>query len=200
MRLGCIAVLVGGYLLWAGGQGLYTVAKNRKPFEVSCQSYPQVQPSQEWLELTGCSLSLLDASYTETSGSVTELFIPARGESDAEGSPVHVLVATKDPELLGLANQLVKIEDQGEMMRFSLEHGDRMFPTRDVTGLVRYGVDLDDDERAQLQGLDDALAENFVILDEGKEPGFGKSLGMFGGGAVLMLVSGGILVGSGQKS
>jgi hypothetical protein len=65
---------------------------------------------------------------------------------------------------------------------------------------VRYGVDLDDDERAQLQGLDDALAENFVILDEGKEPGFGKSLGMFGGGAVLMLVSGGILVGSGQKS
>jgi hypothetical protein len=200
MRLGCIAVLVGGYLLWAGGQGLYTVAKNRKPFEVSCQSYAQVRPSQEWLELTGCSLSLLDASYTETSGTVTELFIPARGESDAEGAPIHVLVATKDPELLGLANQLVKIEDQGEMMRFSLEHSDKMFPTRDVRGLVRYGVDLDDDERAQLKGLDDALAENFVILDEGKEPGVGKSLGMFGGGAVLMLVSGGILVGSSRKS
>jgi hypothetical protein len=200
MRLGCIAVLVGGYLLWSGGQGLYTSAKNREPFSVSCQSYPQVKPSQEWLELTGCSLSLLEASYTETSGSVTELFIPARGEAEEEGSTIHILVATKDAELLGLANQLLKIEDQGEMMQFSLEHRDKIFPTRNVSGLVRYGVDLDDDERAELKGLDDTLTEDFVILDEGKEPGLGRSLGMFGGGVVIVLVTGGALIGSSSKS
>jgi hypothetical protein len=50
-----------------------------------------------------------------------------------------------------------------------------------VEGLVRYGVDLDDSDRA---GLDDALASDFVIVDEGKKPGFAKSLGFLGVGAM----------------
>lgn len=203
MRLGCIAVLVGFYLLWTGGQGLYTAVKNHDPLEVACQSYSEVGPSQEWLTLTGCSLNLLEASYTETGGKVTELFIPARparparGDAEAEDdAPIHILVATKDSELLALANQLIQIEDQAGMMRFALEHGDKMFPARNVSGLIRYGVDLDDDERAQLKSLDASLHEDFVILDEGKTPGFGRSLGFFSGGVLLVLITGAGLVGS----
>jgi hypothetical protein len=197
MRLGCIAALVGLYLLWTGGQGLYTAVKNREPFQVACQNYGEVRPSQEWLELTGCSLNLLEASYTETGGSVTELFIPARGENeDGDGTPIHVLVATKDPDLLGIANQLIKIEDETEMMKFAVENGDKMFPTRNVSGLVRYGVDLDDDERSQLKNLDANLSENFVIVDEGKSPGFGRAVGFLSGGVVLVLITGAALVGS----
>jgi hypothetical protein len=201
MRLGLIAVLGGLYLLWSGGQGLYTALKNREPFQVACQNYGDVKPSREWVALTGCSLSLMEASYIESGGTVEELFIPARGEGQEEGAPIHVLVATKDPDLLAAANQLIKIEDETELMKFAVEHHEQMFRTKDVTGLVRYGVDLDDSDRAKLKSLDATLAENFVILDDGRSPGYGRSLGFMTGGALLVIVTGvGVLGSGGSKS
>ena len=62
--------------------------------------------------------------------------------------------------------------------------------------MVRYGVDLDDSERADLAGLDDTLASDFVIVDEGKEPGLATSLGFLGGGVVLLLGVGAVAAGS----
>jgi hypothetical protein len=200
MQLGCLAILGGLYLLWAGGQGIYTAATNREPFQVACGSYGEVKPSSEWLELTGCSLSLMEASYTEVDGKVVELFIPARGENSQEGSTVHVLVATKDATLLSLANQLISIQDEQALMTFAMQNGQVMGTQRDVRGLVRYGVDLDDDEAAQLKNLDSTLAPDFIILDDGKEPALGLPLGMFGGGAVLVVIAGAIFVGGSGKS
>lgn len=200
MQLGCLAILGGLYLLWAGGQGIYTAVTNREPLQVACDSYGEVKPTSEWLELTGCTLSLMEASYTEENKRVVELFIPARGENSQEGSPIHVLVATKDPTLLSLANQLITIEDEQALMTFAMQNNQALGAQRDVRGLVRYGVDLDDDERDQLKNLDSTLAPDFVILDDGKQPGLGLPLGMFSGGAVLVVVAGAMLAGGSGKS
>ncbi len=62
--------------------------------------------------------------------------------------------------------------------------------------MVRYGVDLDDSDRAELAGLDAALASDFVIVDDGKDPGFAKSLGFLGGGIVLLLGVGAVAAGN----
>jgi hypothetical protein len=200
MRLGIVAVIGGLYLLWSGGQGLYTALKNREPFEVACQNYGDVKPSKEWVVLKGCSLSLMEASYMESGGTVEELFIPARGEGEEEGAPIHVLVATKDADLLSAANQLIKMQDESEMMKFAVENHEKMFRTVDVKGLIRYGVDLDDSDRDKLKNLDATLVEDFVILDDGKAPGYGRSLGFFAGGALLVVFTGvGVLGSSGSK-
>jgi hypothetical protein len=196
MRLGCLAIIGALYLIWSGGQGLYAVVKNRTPAEIPCGDYEDVMPSQEWLRLTGCSLDVLDSSYMENNGRIVELFIPARGRGGREGDVIYVLVATKDETLLSVANRMMEIEDEAEAMRFYLENRGTLTATRDVEGLVRYGVDLDDDHREQLAGLDSTLAPNFVILDEGKKPRFGKSLGFLGGGLVILLITGGIAAGS----
>lgn len=187
MQLGCLVAFGALYLMWMGGQGLYTSIKNRAPMELACENYDDVKPSKEWLKLTGCELNVLESSYMEQNDKVVELFIPARGPGEDEGDPIYVLVATEDEELLGLADEMMSLESEAELITYFARHRDRLYVKRDVQGLVRYGVDLDDSDRADLAGLDDSLAADFVIIDDGKKPGFAKSLGFLGGGTVLLL-------------
>jgi hypothetical protein len=200
MRLGCIAVLAGLYLIWSGVHGLWTAVRNREPFEVSCRDYADRKPTKEWLRLTGCTMSLMEASYTENGGKATEIFLPARGAQELEGTRAHVLVATKDGTLLSVANQLLETKDEAALMRYALDHHEQILSTRDIEGLVRRGVDLDDEERTKLESLDATLAEDFVILDEGRTPGVMGPLGLFAGGAVLLFFSAFALAPTGAKS
>jgi hypothetical protein len=187
MQLGCLAAIGALYLMWMGGQGLYTSVKNRAPMELACGSYDEVKPNREWLKLTGCELNVMESSYMEENGKVVELFIPARGPGEEEGDPIYVLLATDDNELLAVTNEMMKLESEAELMSYFAKHRSKLFFTRDVEGLVRYGVNLDDSDRADLAGLDDTLAADFVIVDDGKKPGFGKSLAFLGGGVALLL-------------
>ena len=198
MQLGCLVVFGALYMVWMGGQGLYTSIKNREPMELACGHYGEVKPNREWVKLTDCELDVMESSYMEESGKVVELFIPARGPGEEEGDTIDVLVATKDAELLAAVNQLVLLESEVELTRFIAERGRELHVIRDVQGLVRYGVDLDESDRADLQGLDGNLAEDFVIIDDGNDPGFMKSVGIFGGGIVLLLGVG--AVAAGQES
>ncbi len=196
MQLGCIAAIGALYLMWMGGQGLYTSVKNRTPMELACEHYDDVKPNKEWLRLTGCELNLMESSYLEENGKAVELFIPARGPGEEEGDPISVLVATDDKELLALTNEMMNFETERELMRYAARNRSKLHLKRDVQGLVRYGVDLDDSDRAELAGLDAALASDFVIVDDGKDPGFAKSLGFLGGGIVLLLGVGAVAAGT----
>ena len=195
MQLGCIAAIGAFYLMWMGGQGLYTSAKNRAPMELACEHDDDVKPNKEWLRLTGCDLNLMESSYMEENGKAVELFIPARGPGEDEGDPIYVLVATDDKELLALTNEMMNFETERELMSYFARNRSKLHFKRDVQGLVRYGVDLDDSDRAELAGLDAALASDFVIVDDGKDPGFAKSLGFLGGGIVLLLGVGAVAAG-----
>ncbi len=196
MQLGCIAAIGALYLMWMGGQGLYTSVKNRTPMELACEHYDDVKPNKEWLRLTGCDLNLMESSYKEENGKAVELFIPARGPGEKEGDPIYVLLATDDEDLLALTNEMMNFETERELMNYFSKHRSKLHFKRDVQGLVRYGVDLDDSDRAELAGLDAALAPDFVIVDDGKDPAFAKSLGFLGGGIVLFLGVAAVAAGS----
>ena len=196
MQLGCLAVIGALYLMWMGGQGLYTSMKNRTPMELPCGNYDEVKPNKEWLKLTGCELNVIESSYMEENGKITELYIPARAPGEQEGDTIYILVATDDSELIAMTNEMVQLGSEAELMSYFSRNRSKLYFTKDVQGLVRYGVDLDDSERADLAGLDDTLASDFVIVDDGKEPGFGKSLGFLGGGIVLLLGVGAVAAGS----
>ena len=196
MQLGCLAAIGALYLMWMGGQGLYTSIKNRAPMELACENYDEVKPSKEWLRLTGCELNVMESSYMEENGKITELYIPARGPGEEEGDPIYVLLATDDAELLAMTNEMMNLSSEQELMSYFSRNRSKLYFTRDVEGLVRYGVDLDDSDRAELAGLDDTLASDFVIVDDGEEPGFAKSLGFLGGGIVLLLGVGAVAAGN----
>jgi len=111
-----------------------------------------------------------------------------------------VLVATKDADLLAVANELTEIESDAALIELAARHRDAFFATRNVSGLVRYGVDLDESERDELESLDAGLAESFVILDEGRAPGYGWPMGTLASGLVLLFVAGGSIVGGGSEA
>jgi len=190
-RLGCLGAIGAVFLLWSGGQGAYTAVTNWDPTQMSCKDYLARRPSGIWLKLEGCQVSLIEGSYFERGGRIEELFLPLRPADEPEqekSQKIQVLLSTKDPKLLNLARQLRDIKDQGQFLKFALENRDQVFAKKNVEGLMRFGVDLDDDDRKKLAGLDKELAADFLILDEGKKPSFATSLGMLGGGLVLALV------------
>jgi hypothetical protein len=187
-RLGCLGVGLAVFLLWSGGQGAYTAITNWNPTRMSCQDYLRQRPDAEWLQLERCAVNLIEGSYFERNGKIEELFMPLRAAEEQEsdkGQKVQMLLASKDPELLRLAQQLKDIKDQGEFLRLAVEKRDQIYAQRSVEGLVRFGVDLDKDDREKLANLDKELAPDFLILDEGKRPSFGTSLAMVGGGLVV---------------
>lgn len=58
---------------------------------------------------------------------------------------------------------------------------------RDVSGLIRFGMDEDSKTRSKLEGLDMNLAKDFVILNDGEKPDLLKGVLMLAGGLVLGL-------------
>ncbi|HEX2570433.1 MAG TPA: hypothetical protein VH877_12820 [Polyangia bacterium] len=184
MRLLIFLFLIMVGLLWGGGQGLYTVFANRAPTTMSIAEYTRTRPSGKWLRLTDCSLSLLDAMHREVAQKPVELFIPARDPGDDEKSKVQVLVATKDPALLEVYRRLSSEKDEKAVETISAEFG-KVFQHRDVQGLVRFGFDLDEEDREKLASLTASLAPDFVIIDEGEKPQVAFAFARLAGGLML---------------
>jgi hypothetical protein len=186
-RLGCflIAAVIG--LFWAGGQNFYTGITNRTPTKATVAEYAKTRPTAHWLHLTGARLMITDAMYRTSSkgasGSVQELFIPVRAEPDGAGTCV-VLFSTKDAGLMTLHQQLQSASTKEQAIGFLQHHKDKIF-NREIKGLVRYGIDLKDEERRKLANLDKSLAPDFIILNDGAEPSMAAGIGMLAGGAVL---------------
>jgi hypothetical protein len=130
---------------------------------------------------------ITDAMYRQnkTSKSVEELFIPVRSESESAASErCAVLLATRDPGLITLYQQIESSRSKEEAIGY-LEHHKNKFVNREIKGLVKFGIDLKDEERRKLASLDKSLTTDFVILTDGKEPSMGAGIGMLLGGIVL---------------
>jgi hypothetical protein len=173
-------------LLWGGGQGVYVAATNRQPTVVSYEQYVATKPRASWLELTDCVLSLTDASVRSSrfEKRAQEAFIPVHPAGDFQGK-VHVVVATEDKATLDLIDRLNAAPDQAAALKLLGENAGQMFQKRSVRGLVRFGIDMQDKDRRKLSSLDANLAEDFIVIDEGKQPELATRLAMLIGGLLL---------------
>lgn len=186
ISLGCLGYLIAIALLWGGAQGIYTALKNRAPLEITAAEYLEIRPDAEWVVLKEAQLNLLEAAQRERLGKITEVFIPVRAADDAGKGAVHVLMSTKNQEIMDALEDLGK---SGGTTKDALEaasrHADKLFMRRDVTGLIQFGIDSDTKTRSKLAGLNMNLAKDFVILEEGKAPELGLSLVLLALGAVM---------------
>lgn len=190
-RIGCFFIVLIGFLFWAGGQSLYTAMTNRKPMVVSYQDYVKTKPKASWLMLTNCVLSVAKASYMTTMGSTdavpAEIFIPVRADI-RDHSPVTVLLASSNPEFLATYAEMQKLRSDDEATTWAIRSYARVFVKRDVTGLVRFGVNLDDKDRSKLAKFYQNGGDDFIIIDENKQPSLIKSFSLLGAGTALVLV------------
>ena len=162
-------------LIWSGAQSLYTNLTNSKSTTYTIEEYLEKRPDDKWLELTGCRLDLMDSAYQESrfGDDIKEVYIPVsapKESADSENAPVQILFTTKDPEIIALLKEAGSVQSDEDAMRFALGNLDKLYPTRDISGLVRFGIDMRDKEADELRKLNSNLVEDFIMIDDGKKP------------------------------
>ncbi|MCP4804295.1 MAG: hypothetical protein GY913_23210 [Proteobacteria bacterium] len=189
-RIGCFGFLVGIALMIGGGQGLYTRITNTSPTTMSCADYIAERPSAKWVELQGCTLAVLESSHEESiGGGIERLYIPvyATPADDEEyATEIVVMISTESPEYIRSYQLLEGIATEEQLLSLMIEHYDELYlEPESITGLVRFGIELQDEEADQLRSLDENVVHDFVILDDDEEPKFVFSAGMFGLGGLF---------------
>ena len=192
MRLGCLLPLVSIVLVFGGGQSVYTAVKNRKPTEIAITDLIARKPSAEWLNIGGGVLDTTNASYTSAfgAGEAKSVYVPlvVPGTVSTEGE-IHVLVLTKDPDLLRVTNEARKLDDskapEAAAAEFLLKNLDQLQVARSVQGLVKFGIEADDKKTRKIRKLYGNLAKDVVILEEGKSPSAAQGIAFLVAGLVL---------------
>jgi len=100
-------------------------------------------------------------------------------------------LATRDREVVDLAKKMSKIDskDIKAMLGFVAENAKRLRHEKEVEGMVRSGIDSDDKVLKHLREKKEGLAADFVVLDDGRKPGFLSAL-LLGAGVLLLLLLG----------
>ena len=108
MKLLTFALLSVSILLVAlGGEGIYHGVLNRQQMALTCEEFAAQPPGSLWLRVSGCDIDYLGAGYRESKGQIVELFFPMRPAGQARTAPAGLVVATKDPEVLAVAQNTI---------------------------------------------------------------------------------------------
>jgi hypothetical protein len=91
--------------------------------------------------------------------------------------PCYAVLATQDPEILGQLEGLRQVKNESELTTWIANNKNNVQPHRDVTGLVKFGVESGM-ESSKLGGLQRNLAPGYLVLAEGKKPSLTNSLGL----------------------
>jgi hypothetical protein len=172
--------------LWGGGQGIYTVLTNRKPLVMTFAEYAEKRPDVKWVELKDTQLDLTDATFSGLLGSVSEVYIPLHPKDAPSGSKIPALLLTRDAEVLDLVREMKALPDEKTTLEFFIKNRERLFPVRDVRGLLQFGIESSDKKRRKVAALNDNLTADFVVVEEGKRPEVGSSLFFVVAGFVAM--------------
>jgi hypothetical protein len=191
MKTGCFVPLVAIVLIIGGGQYAYTGLTNRKPTQVEMSSLVNAKPTAKWLNIKGGELDLINASYSSAFGvgDASTIHVPLTlpGEDSSE-STIHVLVETKDAELVKLINEIREMEKQTlteeQMLKFMIENRDKLRKARQVKGLVKYGMDKGKQED-KVQSMYSNLAPDVILIKEGVRPDAMVGIFMFIAGVVI---------------
>jgi hypothetical protein len=193
-RLVLILIVAAGGCFWSGGQGVYTALKNRTPTVLACQDLSRGRPSAQWLVLTNCELHLGSSAYlvhrskyqSSGEGRITEAYVPIQAPGQTPSERCYAVMATKDERILSILEQMRQAKSESAATQVLDQHGSEMVLRRDVSGLVRFGIEERNGERSKLAGLRSNLAPDYVLISEGEKPNLGTSAGLVLLGVLLV--------------
>ena len=167
MILRIALLLVSIPLLAHGGERLYLAARSRTQAQIGCEDYLRHRPVSRWLRITGCELDYVRAGYRETGGQITELLFPMRPAGTSPALPAALVVSTRDPQALAIAQQTIRSgsnADQESFLVMMLQIVTVLRASRDVEGVTRGRVEMLRTRKA-LSAIRAPLADDFTILD-----------------------------------
>ncbi len=189
LNSGCLPLIFMVALLWGGGQELYTALRNQKPLVITCREYGEKRPSAEWVTMNEARLDFLNSASKQSrlGDRTTEVFIPIRHPNEPLDAPIKILLASEKSETIGLLDAVSQaMNSAGKLTDMRPDLRDEFTKLHSISGLVRFGIHSDSKTLDQLGRLSLPLAEDYVILNEGKQPNATAGLIMFGLGLLLL--------------
>jgi hypothetical protein len=176
MKLLTLVVMLASLpLLASGGTALYHAARNRHQTSVTCEQFIRQPPRALWLRVSGCDFDYLGAGYRQSNRRIAELFFPVRPPAQSRTTPAVLVVATKDPQVLAIAEDTLgndRVPDQETFLVMMLRIVTMLKVSREVEGYARAGTFELPHTRRALAGLDAPLAPQVVVLDLHARPAF----------------------------
>lgn len=178
-----LSVGLGFFLL--GTADLFAAVAGPKTF--GCAEFLADPTQARWVTLTGCRLELPGAAQRHFKGWLStkpdggsspgrslELFIPLGVLGTAPTGSAAVLVATADPALLSLVDQLARLPDEAALDAFVDAHAaefEASLAPKELTGYIEPVTSVA--SRTARSVLENPAS---VVLQQGRQPAGGKSL------------------------
>jgi hypothetical protein len=184
MVLRVVLVLVSLALLVHGTEGLYVALHSSELEEVSCEEFHEIGVSGSWVRITGCELDYLNVGYRDGSSAPWQRFLPTSGQRISEllfpvrprgadsDTPVKLIVSTRDPVVLALAERTVAgngAKDQESFLVTMLQVVTAMRASREIDGMLRGPLEVLRG-RGSIQAIHSARADDVAVLDLHAKP------------------------------
>lgn len=159
-------------LLAHGGEGLYHAFRSRTQAQVTCAELTRGRPASGWLRVTGCEVDYVRAAYREQRGRITELFFPLRPMGSSPAVPAALVVSTRDPQVLAIAEKTIGSAmrpDEEQFLVMMLQIVTTMRAAREVDGFTRSNLEMLRTRR-DLAAIKAPLADGFAVLDLHRRP------------------------------
>lgn len=190
--LGQIFVLLFLFFTYEGLHGIYTALTSGEQLEMTCADFMAKKPSNKWLKLTEATV-LYDKMVSETmfGKAVTQVYVPVIPGGAQSNAATRVLLASKKPEDIALAQELV---DAGTDMKKQIEAAHKLFTlpstSKTIQGTVRYGLADSDSDRRKLHTLIGNLESDYVVIEDGERPTVLGGLTKIGYALLLLILAG----------
>jgi hypothetical protein len=162
-------------ILAHGAEGIYYAARNRQIASVTCPEFMLRPPNAEWLRVVGCDIDYMHPAFAASRDRVTELFFAMRPRNDPRDAPVSLVVASRDPQVLAIAQQTLGPRTDLDEETFTvamLRVVSVLRAAREVDGYARKGVLERALVRHALTGFDAPLTSRVMVLDLHARPSF----------------------------
>ena len=136
-----IILLIGLSLVAFGGRMLLSVGEPKAPVTLSLSDFAKGTPKANWVSINHVVYDLTNAlvkvSRIKREEKVKVVFVPLTEKWPADDSTIHVVVVSRDPRLIKIANELEALRSKEEALAFLEKNSPQLIRTTTVTGLLR---------------------------------------------------------------
>ena len=157
---------------------------------MTCAEYARRSPSVLWLRARDCDIDYLNAGYRESRGTIQELFFAVRPAGASRTQPAVLVMATRDPSVLAIAQGGIgegQQPNQEQFLIMMLRIVTALNAARRIEGRLRVGWMDRLRARRVLSGLTTPVAPSAMVVDLHASPAYtGPAIQMALGTALVI--------------
>ena len=188
-----------------GAQGVFEWSKNRQQQVVTVEQIEKERPSGGWFKITNASLDVSQATWTESVGSINDVYVPIHSNKAPDKEGTVLLLSVHDEGIRETVEEMRSLQERDvkdeEFLKYMLQNAKKIYIERPIEGQIKFGMDdVGSKERGKIAALDPNLAPDFAVLDENAKPnGLTAILKLVGGLIGTLIILGTMFTGKSEN-